>query len=192
MLRPLAAGLMCLGFVTLGVTVSGGQHAETTPKTRKKDLIVIEEKNSTDLISAEDAIGEKEIPAAAKSADAPSKENRIEIRIGEDGAATIVGDGDKKNVKVRSIGAGTVILNQEPGKTAEKGNALDRIHLRLNSIQAPAETTALDPATRAAVEILIAGLKDEVKRLQDEKRKEEAVKKLQSIRAAGTASQSCQ
>ena len=48
MLRPIAAGLLCLGFVTLGVTLSRGQEAAEKPRPADPAAVTAAEENPVD------------------------------------------------------------------------------------------------------------------------------------------------
>lgn len=225
MLRPLAAGLMCLGFVTLGVAVSGGQDSDPN---EKKAPTAVEEKKETPAVDPKtgdeksepkqiqleiknvDVIArdEKEKPAGRKDpqANPKEKESRIEIQIGKDGTATIIRDGEKKNIKLGGEGGQVIILNED-GKTVEKGKTpkdqvqsqqldletakaknrqlLGKAELRLKAMQDQVGAPQIDKATRDAIEKLIFGLKEEVARLQAEGKREEADLKLKSVNALG-------
>jgi hypothetical protein len=156
---------MCLGLATLGVAVTWGQDEAEKPK----DVEV------TDL---ELDAGE----AAPDAAGAPVKEvdlQRIEVRIGEDGAATVVGEGDQKRVEVREGGE---VLILKDGRITQRIQADPQYAPGLVRARF-AESPVVDPATREAIAKLIAGLNDEVKKLESEGKKEDAEKKQQSIRA---------
>ncbi|MGE5193459.1 MAG: hypothetical protein ACM3U2_13275 [Deltaproteobacteria bacterium] len=167
MLRPIAAGWMCLGFVTLGVAATWGQDEGGKPE-------------NVDATVVEQAAGEA---APASDAAVPVKEGdlrRIEIRIGEDGAAAIVGEGEKR-AEVRE-GGEVIVVEGKDGKVVQR--------IPVNPQYAPIQArvrlagpAVVDPGTREALEKLIAGLNDEVKKLESEGKKEEVEKKQQSIRA---------
>jgi hypothetical protein len=166
MLRPIAAGWMCLGFVTLGVAAIWGQDEAGKP--RSVDLIAVEEEKAA-------APGNVLVPLREVDA------RRIEIRIGDDSAAAVAGEGEDKRVEVRE-GGEVFILNERDGKIVEKFKAdavPGRSGVRVRFAQGP----AIDAGTREAVDKLIAGLKDEAKRLSGDGKKEEAGKKFQSIQA---------
>jgi hypothetical protein len=167
MLRPVAAGLMCLGFATLGVAATWGQVEAEQPK--KVDVTVVEK--DTGEISP----GSAGVPV--KEADL----QRIEVRIGEDAAATVVREGEQKLAEVGKAGQITVV-EEKDGRIVQ--------HIQANPQYAPVQAgvrfvgiPVFDSATREAVEKLLAGLKDEVRKLESEGRKEDAKKKQQSIRA---------
>jgi len=164
MLKPIAAGLMCLGFVTLGVVATRGQEKAEEPKSA--DVIVVGE--------------EKEKPAPAALPKAKSAgENVFEIRIGEDGDAAVVEKGEKKNAD----GAERieVIIQDDDGKT------LQTLPSQPRTIRAAARARialpTIDPGTRQALEKLIADVKEEAKRLETEGKKDEAGQKAQSLQA---------
>ncbi len=167
MLRPIAAGLMCLGFVTLGVAATWGQDEAAKPK------------------SADVNVFEKDAGETAPAAVAvPVKEGdlkRIEIRIGDDDGAAVVGEGEQKRVEVRE-GGEVIIFDAKDGKKIVQrveANPQDGpISARVRLTGPP----VVDPATREAVEKLVASLRDEVKKLEGEGKKEDAERKQQSIR----------
>jgi len=162
MLKPIAAGLFCLGIVTLGVTASRGEDDEGKLEV---DLVVV---------------GEEEKPAAEvrKKAE-PAGENVFEIRIGEDGNARFTSKGEKKDAEG---GEGIQVIIQN-----EEGKQVRKIHGKREAIgvegRARVALPTIDSETRQALDKLITGLKDETKRLEAAGKKEEAEKKLQSIRA---------
>jgi hypothetical protein len=117
MLRPVAAGLMCVGLVTLGVTALRGQEA-----------------SQSELIAEGN-------PVAEGAAIAPAAGELVEIHLGSD-------EGLQHGPNLRVVAGPPV-----------------------------------DPATRETLDNMIAGLKEEAKRLQDSGKSEEAQQKLQSIRA---------
>lgn len=162
MLKSIAAGLMCLGFVTLGVAASRGEDEEGKLEV---DLTVV---------------GEEQKPASKPSGKAePKVGNVFEIRIGEEGEATVVGKGEKKNAEGNE---GIKVIIQSEDTTLQN---LFQEKARIVRAQQRARMTppAIDPETRQAIEKMIAGLKDEARRLQSEEKKEDAEKKQQSIRA---------
>src|SRR5262249_40856153 len=108
---------------------------------------------------------------------------RIEISIGEDGKATVVGDGEDKNVEVRKEGGGFIILNQDDGKIIRKIQVNPQEKGPVTALMRLASGQVLDPATREALEKLMGGLKEEAGRLSNEGKKDEAERKLQSLRA---------
>src|SRR5262249_49625705 len=122
---------------------------------------------------AEGAKGKPAEAAAAKAEAAPV----VEIRISEDGNAVVVEKEPKEGATAEAV---EVIIQNDAGKTVrtirspQAYRAAARFHI---------DPAAIDPETRQAIEKLLAGLKEEVKRLQDEGKKDEAEKKLQSLRA---------
>ncbi len=160
MLRPFAAGLMCLGFVTLGVAATWGQ--DDADDFQNGDVVVVEK--------------------VAETARVPEgNQNRVEISIGADGAAAVVTEQEPKEVEARQDGREYVVEEKD-------GKIVRRIQAKPHYARLPvgvqfAQIPVFDAATREAVEKLIAGLKDEVKKLEREGRKEDAEKKTQSIRA---------
>jgi DNA repair exonuclease SbcCD ATPase subunit len=152
MLRPVAAGLMCLGLVTLGVTASRGQE------TGKSDLIA-------------------EGKPVAEGVAVPAGPDLVEIHIGIDGDVA-AGAVDAADVEV--VGE-DVIFRSDDGKIVEK---IRRAAPRLAAAQYRlAGGPAIDPAAREALDKVVAGLKDDAKRLQESGKAEEAQQKLQSIQA---------
>jgi hypothetical protein len=132
MLRSVAAGLMCLGLATLGVTALRGQEA-----------------GQSDLIAEDGSAGE----------------GLVEIQLGSD-------DG---------IVADDLIIRSDDGRVVEKiGRATPRLAAAQFRIGGG---PTVDTATRESLEKIVAGLKDEAKRLESDGRKEEAEQKRQSIRA---------
>jgi hypothetical protein len=161
---------MCLGLIALGVTALRGQDEAEKPK--DVEVIVVE--------------GQEKPAAEAEVVLEPVRKDdlkRIEISIGEDGKSTVVTDGEHKNVEVRREGGGVIILNEDDGRVIrkiqlnpqEKGPVTARLRL--------ADGQVIDPATREALERLMVGLKEEAGRLGNEGKKEEAERKLQSLRA---------
>ncbi len=152
MLRPVAAGLMCLGLVTLGVTALRGQEA-----------------GESNLIAEGNAV--------AEGAPVIAGEGLVEIEIGNDGGI-VAGAADAANVEL--LGE-DVILRSDDGRVV---NRIRRVEPRLAAAQFRVTGgPAIDPATRETLDKIIAGLKDEMKRLQDSGKNDEAEQKLQSIRA---------
>src|SRR5262245_10153787 len=125
MWKPIAAGLMCLGFVTLGVAISAGDDEERT--------------DNADVI----AEGAKEKPAEAAAAKAePARV--VEIRIGEDGNAGVI-ENEPKKEGATSEGV-EVIIQNDAGKTLRTirshplaYRAAARFHI---------DPAAIDPETR--------------------------------------------
>ena len=151
MLRPVAAGLMCLGLVTLGMTASRGQEA-----------------GQSELIAEGNSVAEGEA--------VPAGEGLVEIQIGSDDGI-VAGAADGANVEL--LGQ-DVIFRSDDGRIVETRPASPRraaANLRI------AAGPPIDPATRETLDRIIAGLKEEAKRLQDSGKAEEAQQKLQSIRA---------
>jgi hypothetical protein len=152
MLRPVAAGLMCLGLATLGVTALRGQ-----------------ETGQSDLIAGDAPV--------AEGAPVPAGEGLVEIEIRNEGDI-VAGAADGANVEL--LGE-DVIYRADDGRVVE---TIRRAAPRLAA--ANVRVTAgppIDPATRETLDKIIAGLKEEAKRLQDSGKAEEAQQKLQSIRA---------
>src|SRR5262245_65587282 len=100
MLRPIAAGLMCLGCVVLGVTALRGQ--DDAGKSKEVEVIVVDEKGK--------AAAEAEVVIEPKD-----DLKRIEISIGDDGKATVVADGEHNNVEVRTESRGGRRRNEDDG-----------------------------------------------------------------------------
>jgi hypothetical protein len=156
MLRPIA-GLMCIAVITLGVATSGGQEEE---KKANPDLAAPEKKPET--------------PAGTV---VPPAERTIEIRIGDDGEAVIEENAENRDVEAR---AKEVIIKSRDGRVVE---TLNRAWQPNVAVRFVAGAPVIDPGTRDALDKLIAGLKEEAKRLEAEGKKEESGRKLQSIRA---------
>jgi hypothetical protein len=103
MLRPVAAGWMCLGFVTLGVAAFAGQEEE---RKREGDVIAIE--------------GEVREAAAGAVAPRSAEEAKlIDIKIGDDGRAAVAVDGETRRIEVRE-GGDVIILNGDDGRIVER------------------------------------------------------------------------
>jgi hypothetical protein len=154
---------MCLGLVTLGVTASRGQ-----------------ETGQSELIAEDVSVAEGEVVA-------PAGEGLVEIQIGNDGGV-VAGPPDGANVEL--LGE-DVFFRSDDGRIVEKiirnDGRIERIHRAAPRLAAAQFRVAagppIDPATRETLDKVIAGLKEEAKRLQDSGKAEEAEQKLQSIRA---------
>jgi hypothetical protein len=166
MLRPVAAGLMCLGFVTLGVAATWGQ--EETGKPKSVDLIVVEEAKE----------------AAPAGVLVPVREvdvRTVEISVGDDRDAAVAGGEQNKRAEVREDGE-VFILNEADGRIVQRIQANPQRVVRMTRAQFTGPAV-IDAGTREAVNKLLAGLKEEAKRLAGEGKKEEAEKKMQSTQA---------
>src|SRR5438445_8482193 len=127
MLRPVAAGLMCVGLVTLGVALSRGQERE------ERDLV------------------------------------------GNSDGGTVGG------VDEAELQAEGIVISNEDGNVLE--GPRDRRGRPGMIARLAGQAQVNDPAAREAIEKIIAGLKDEAKKLESEGKKEESDRKLQAIRA---------
>lgn len=162
MFRPVAAGLMCLGFVTLGVALSRGQETQEKPKPVDATPAVVEE---------------EPVPVEIELKTTPPVEGgSIQIEIGEDGNAAAIGEGQR--IEVREDG---VIISTKDGKVIRKISG-DPVSRQGVARFAP-QTQVADPATREALEKMIANLKDEARKLQAEGKNDELQKKIQSVQA---------
>ena len=142
MLRPVAAGLMCLGFVTLGVALSRGQEAaEKTPPASPAALTAVEE-NQVD-----------------------AERDNVIVEIDSDKA--MIKNPDGKAIESNSE-------NRSHGRAARQINLREGIDIMVRE--------GIDPGTVEILDTLIAGLKDEVKRLSREGKKADVATKLRSIR----------
>jgi hypothetical protein len=166
MWKLISAGLMCFGLATLSVAAFGAQSDDTDGD----GAVVIEGKPEGTPVPATPAGS----AAQSKKEDAPAV---VEIRIGEDGNATYVN-------RVKDADAGDeveVTIQDDSGRTVRK------IRANPNAVRATARfrlaSPAIDAETRQALEKMIAGLHDEIKILQADKKDEEAEKKVQSARA---------
>jgi hypothetical protein len=163
--------MMCLGFVVLGVTALRGQ--DEAEKAKEVEVIIVEQQEKT-----------AENPAAVLEAVRDDDLKRVEIQLRNDATGIVGDDGDSKNIEVRKEGGEVIILNKDDGKIVrkyvvnaqEKGPTAARF-LRMT------DGPAIDPATREVLEKLMGGLKEEAGRLSNEGKKEEAERKLQSLRA---------
>lgn len=170
MLRPVAAGLMCLGFVTLDVAISQGQEDET-------DLIVIEGK----VDATEVPVGEaRENPQAGQRA--PFGYAGVVAEAGAGGEANVSVNGQNFRI-IRSENGGVVVLNEE-GKVFERyaaGTEPGWASKRFTRIaQGP---QVVDPQTRESLEKMTAALKEQIQKLESEGKKDEAQQKTHSLRA---------
>jgi len=158
MSKIIAAGLMCLGLVTLGVTASRGQ--EETRKLKNPDLIVVEK-----------------FPAAPESVVVEATgDDIVDLQIVNDGKPPMAGYRDDVNVELRGD---DLIVTTKDGKIVERIDRASRQPLAVARFthQAP----ELDPATREALDKMIAGIKEESQRLASEGKQEEANRKLHSV-----------
>jgi hypothetical protein len=110
----------------------------------------------------------------AEGAAVPAGEDLVEIQIGNDGGI-VAGAADGAELPGQGV-----FFRSDDGRivdtrAASPGFAAARFRV--------AAGPAIDPATREALGKVIAGLKDEAKRLQDSGKNDEAEQKLQSIRA---------
>jgi len=158
---------MCLGFVALGVTALRGQDEAEKPK--DVEVIVVEEPENAQAQ-----------PAALLQPVRKDDLKRVEITIGDDGRATVITDGEKKDVEIRKDGGQVIILNREDGKIVEKHQ--HNPQEKSARIRMPGGSV-VDPGTREALEKLMRGLKEDAQRLGSEGKKEEAEQKVQSLRA---------
>src|SRR6266550_8647 len=99
MLRPVAAGWMCLGFITLGVAAFAGQDEE-----RKLDGNVI----AVEVEARETAAGAV-APLAAEEA------KLVDIKIGGDGALVDADGVETRRIEVRE-GGDVIFLDTKDGK----------------------------------------------------------------------------
>lgn len=158
MWKSLVAGLMCVGIVSIGVALSRGEDSEAQPAEGQIAPAAAEQYRR-----------------AAKAAVEQEAGKLVEIHLGSDEGLTGTGD----------LTAAEGVEDQEivviDGENSEKRNGPVRLRL---SRQAGGPQV-LDPATREAVEKMVAGLNDEAKRLAAEGKSEESAKKAQSAQALG-------
>jgi len=153
MLRPIAAGLMCMGLVALGVTALRGQE------TGQSELIA------------------EEASAAEGAVVAPEGEGLVEIQIGSDDGL-IAAQESGANIEVQGE---DVIIRSQDGRIVEK---ISRAAPRLAAAQLRLSGgPAIDPGTREALGKVVAGLKEEVKRLEFDGKAEEAKQKFELVLA---------
>lgn len=177
MLKPVAAGLMCLVFVTLGVAISRGQDEEGFRKSEEIDLIVVDGKVGAKEVTDEEA---KRLPppgvtfTAGPQTDiygpAPSGEagfsangQRIRVVQNDKGGVTVYGEDEK------------IIERHDAGATPAR--ALARF-TRLAQAQ-----QVVDPQTRESLEKMAGGLKEQIQKLQSEGKQDEAQQKARSLGA---------
>lgn len=187
MLRPIAAGLMCLGFVTLGVAISQGQDDET-------DLIVIDGeldatnvKGKTDLIVIDGKLDATEVKVGEANVNPPvdgagrNPYGAAGIEFVGGGEANISVNGQTFRI-IKSENGEAVVLNEE-GKIVEKlpaGSDPNKVRLWTRSVRTG---QLLDPQTRESLEKMAATLKEQIQKLESEGKKDEAQQKTQSLRA---------
>jgi hypothetical protein len=155
---------MCLSVVTLGVAATWGQDEAEKPK--NVEVTVVEE---------------EAVEAAPAAGAGPVRETdlkRVEVRIGDDGAAAVVNEGEPRRIEVRE-GGDVYVINETDGTIVQRVQANPPMSVRARLAGAP----VVDAGAREALEKLIAGLKDEVKKLEGDGKKEDAEKKQLSIRA---------
>ncbi len=170
MLKPVAAGLMCLGFVTLGVAMSRGDD--------ETDLIVIEGRIDAKEVPIDEA---KPQPPAGISFTTDGGVAGISI-VGSGGEAGVSVDG--KRFKIVTDEKGVVFVYNEDGKIIEKhdaGATPGKISSRFTRL-AQAQPV-VDPQTREALEKMTAALKDQIQKLQSEGKQDEAQQKAASLGA---------
>ena len=148
MLKPVAAGLLCLGFVTLGVAISRGQDDEV--KEDDTGVIVIDGKLDAKEVTSEDA--KRQIPAGVSFT---TDGGAAGIDIGSSGEAGVSVDG--KRFKVVTDEKGSVFVYSDDGNFVEKhdaGATPARVSTRFTRV-AQAQQVA-DPQTREALEKMTA------------------------------------
>ncbi|MBI3860950.1 MAG: hypothetical protein HY290_03555 [Planctomycetia bacterium] len=176
-MKRVAFCLLCAGLAALGVAVSRGQDLPKPPTEGVVDVIRFVDSGTVgeDEIVVEDA--RLEVTKRAEGG-GDSKSDLVEIEIGSDGVLQGGGQGGFR-VQVEN---GDVVISNEDGKIVEKhqfGTAPSGGFALVAGRGAP----VIDPQTREQLEKVVAGLKDEAKRLAGEGKKEESVGKLRSIEA---------
>ena len=180
MWKPIAAGLMCLGFVTLGVAISKGQDEET-------DLIVIDGKLNatevnTDLIVTDGKVQATEVKADKAKENPQAGQGAAGIGVRTGGEAGISVDGQRFRI-VRSEN-GEVVVSNEDGKIVERheaGAAPGRTSARVARIVRTPHV--VDSQTRESLNKMMAALKEQIGKLEAEGKKDEAQQKVQSLHA---------
>src|SRR6516165_9340088 len=144
-----AVGLLCVGTMTLGVALTRGQDGAAAPE---------DELAPAALDQASEGLAE--IVQAVTDA---------VIEIDADGAIIAADDSGTVEFDDQEI----VVLSDD-GKVIAKRRGPEA-RLRLSRL---AGRQVLDPATREAIEKIVAGLKDDAKRLSGEGKNEESNQKL--------------
>ena len=182
MFRPVAAGLMCLGIVTLGVAMSHGQDEEDSPVVQ--DLIVIEGNVRATAVQVEKA---RETPPVGVVA--PASEAPVAIEIGSDAGLTNTPINGRRQYWVKD---GYIVVADEEGKTLERypaGGAAATPAVTPPLTRATRVTRLaagpqmIDSQTREMLDKMAAGLKDQIQKLESEGKQDEAQQKKQSLRA---------
>jgi hypothetical protein len=184
MLKPIAAGLMCLGFVTLSVAISQGQDEET-PLPSATDL------NATDLIVIDGKLNATEVTAGEAKENPQARALRRTYGPYEAVPASGTAAGGETNISVngqrfrivRSENGGVVVSNED-GKIVEKYPAgSDPGRFAADYQFQGTQRYVNDPPTREILEKMIVGLKEQIQKLENEGKKEEAQQKTQSLQA---------
>lgn len=177
MLKPVAAGLMCLGVVTLGVAITRGQDEDGFGKSEETDLIVIEGKVNATEVAGDEL---KQQPATGVTFTAGGGAAGFGTVSG--GEANISVNGQKFKV-VQNEKGGVVVYNED-GKIVERhdaGATPAKVSNRFTRVvQAP---QVVDPQTREALEKMTAALKEQIQKLQSEGKQDESQQKARSLGA---------
>jgi len=178
MLKPVAAGLMCLGLVTLGVAISRGQDAETElVQEVETDLIVIDGKlDATEVKTGEN----KQQPPAGVSFTGGGGAAAIGISSGGEAGVSV----DGRRFKVVSDEKGGIFVYSDDGKLIERhdaGATPGKVSARFTRV-AQAQHM-VDPQTRESLERMTAELKEQIQKLQSEGKQDEAQQKARSLGA---------
>ncbi len=157
MSKPVAAGLFLLALATIGVAASQDEQD------RKLTAVVV--------------AGDEQPPGNPEAKGVTAEAEAVEIQIGNDGKVFINRPEKKEGEADEDV---EIVIQNEDGKIVRK------MRSRPNAIRATRawrEAPAIDGETRQALEKMIAGLHEEIKKLQADKKDEEAEKKAQSARA---------
>ncbi len=177
MLKPVAAGLMCLGLATLGVAVTRGQDSKK-PEPGESEVIG---NVATVVVQGDVKVAEGQPVEAGTAGVVVSGKGELEIiDVGQDDG---VGDSKLNVYRVESDGQ-NVVFYSDDGKTVEKVHVGATPRAARIALQTAARgPLAVDPETRATLEKLTAGLREDAKRLESEGKRDEAGQKAQSIQA---------
>jgi hypothetical protein len=176
MLKSVSAGCLCLGLATLGVAVSRGQDAKN-PESREARVT-----GDTATFTVE---GDVQVKTTKQAADAAGvvvsgKGELVEIEVGQDDGVS----DSKLNVYRFPADGQNVVLFSDFGKAVEKVHVGAAPGAARMAFQTAARGPhAIDRETKAALEKLITGLKEEANRLEGEGKRDEAEQKMQSTRA---------
>jgi len=180
MMKSVAAGLMCLGFATLGVAISRGES---------EDLIVIDGKLTATEVKSDEAkvkppeslsklpiVGRLFEVGTAANLNSSAEGATVEISADDALVGKVKVNGQDFRVTVEN---GEVVVSNPEGKIVQKSAvAPENMRHAARFFHGP---QVVDPETRAALDKLIAGLKEEARKLEEAGKKEEAARKTQSI-----------